>query len=85
MSTIPFIEACFFSLTEGRLDLELRLKKHLRKLRCKRIPPDLLTPPVDVDAPDESPDMDLADFNGISAHDATRTLTHRTAFPDPPG
>lgn len=41
------------------LDLELRLKKHLRKLRCKRIPPDLLTPPVDVDAPGEISDANL--------------------------
>lgn len=71
-STIPFIEARFFSASEGRFELETRFKKHLRKLRCRRIPPNLLAPPDEVDAPDESPDMDLADFIGISAHDATR-------------
>jgi len=33
MSTIPFIEARFFDPKGGRIELETRLMRHLRKLR----------------------------------------------------
>ncbi|SOC20156.1 ATPase family protein associated with various cellular activities (AAA) [Rhodobacter sp. JA431] len=69
--TIPFIEARFFGANEGHFELETRLKKHLRKLRCGKIPPELLTTINDVgDANDEGPD--LMGAIGISADDATR-------------
>ena len=71
-SIIPFIDARFFSANEGRLELETRLKKHLRKLRCGKIPPEFLTPISDAEDADDSPGPDLMDFIGISAHDATR-------------
>ena len=38
MSTIPFIDARFFSGNEDRLELETRFMRHLRKLRCRKIP-----------------------------------------------
>ena len=39
MTTIPFIEARFFDPSEGRFELETRLKRRLRRLRCKKLPP----------------------------------------------
>ena len=45
-NTIPFVEARFFSANEGRVELEVRLKKHLRRLRCRRLPPNLLARPA---------------------------------------
>ncbi|RDD72586.1 AAA family ATPase [Paracoccus versutus] len=72
MSTIPIIEARFFSANEGRIELETRFKKRLRKLRCKRIPPEFLAPPDDVDAACDRPDVDPMDIIGISADDAAR-------------
>ncbi|CAM3263567.1 ATPase family associated with various cellular activities (AAA) [Paracoccus aminovorans] len=71
-STIPFIEARFFSANEGRIELGTRFKKHLRKLRCRRIPPELLAPPEDVNAGGDDSDIDLMDIIGISADDAAR-------------
>lgn len=65
-NTIPFIEARFFSANEGRF------KKHLRKLRCGKIPPELLAPPDQADAPDDVPDMDLTGIIGIGHDDETR-------------
>ena len=59
MSTIPFIEALFFDPKEGRIELETRFMRHLRKLRCRRIPPDLPPPPDEIDAPGEISDADL--------------------------
>ena len=72
MSTISFIEARFLSANEGRLELETRFKKHLRKLRCRRLPPGLLAPPDDVAAACDRPDIDPMDIIGISADDAAR-------------
>ena len=72
MSTIPFIEARFFDPAEGRIELETRLKNHLRKLRCGKIPPELLTPISDVEDADDGQGPDLMDFIGISAHDEAR-------------
>ncbi|CQR86212.1 hypothetical protein SAMN04488021_12436 [Paracoccus aminovorans] len=60
MSTIPFIEVSFFNTAEGRIELQTCLMRHLRKLRCKRIPPNLLAPP------DEAPDE--ADTPHLAAH-----------------
>lgn len=50
MSTIPFIEARFFDPAEGRIELETHFVRHLRKLRCRRIPQNLLAPPDEVEA-----------------------------------
>ncbi|RDD71241.1 AAA family ATPase [Paracoccus versutus] len=71
-STIPFIEARFFSASEGRIELATRFKKHLRKLRCKRLPPEFLAPPDEIDAACDRPDIDPMDIIGISADDAAR-------------
>lgn len=73
MATIPFIiEARFFDPAEGRIELETRLMRHLRKLRCKRIPPNLLAPPDAADTPGEIPDADPMDFIRFSAEDEAR-------------
>lgn len=53
MTPIPVVEARFFSASEGRIELETRLMRHLRKLRSRRIPPDRVAPP------DGISDMDL--------------------------
>ncbi|ADO44321.1 ATP-dependent Lon protease (plasmid) [Ketogulonicigenium vulgare Y25] len=72
MSTIPFIEARFFNPAEGRIELETRLMRHLRKLRCKRIPPDLPAPPDEADAPGEISDADLMGIIRFSDDDEAR-------------
>lgn len=48
MPTIPFIEARFLDQSESRFELESRLKRHLRLLRCRKLPPSLMAPPDDV-------------------------------------
>lgn len=58
-STIPFIEARFFNPAEGRIELETRFMRRLRKLRCRRIPPDRVAPPDEADTPGVIPDADL--------------------------
>ena len=70
--TTPFIEARFFSASEGRIELDTRFKKHLRKLRCKRLPPEFLAPPDEDDAACDRADVDPMDIIGISADDAAR-------------
>lgn len=72
MSTIPFIEARFFNPAEGRIELETRLMRHLRKLRCKRILPNLLAPPDEVDAPDKVSDADLMGIVRFGDDDESR-------------
>ncbi|WP_323715871.1 AAA family ATPase [Paracoccus aminovorans] len=72
MSTIPFIEARFFNPAEGRIELETRLMRHLRKLRCRRIPSNLLAPPDEVDAPDKVSDADLMGIIRFSDDDEAR-------------
>lgn len=57
-STIPFIEA--------------RFMRHLRKLRCRRIPPDLLAPPDEIDALGEIPDLDPMGIIRFSDDDEAR-------------
>lgn len=71
-NTIPFIEARFFSANEGRIELEIRLKKHLRRLRCRRLPPNLLAPIRDVEDADDVPGPDLTDFIGMGRDDERR-------------
>ncbi|MCJ8141060.1 AAA family ATPase [Falsirhodobacter halotolerans] len=71
-NTIPFIEARFFSANEGRVELEVRLKKHLRGLRCRRLPPNLLTPFRDVEDADDVSAPDLTDLIGIGRDDESR-------------
>ncbi|WP_265499641.1 hypothetical protein [Paracoccus beibuensis] len=58
-STIAVIEARFFSASEGRIEIETRFMRHLRKLRCRRIPPDRVAPPDGIDALGEMSDTDL--------------------------
>ncbi len=72
MSTIPFIEALFFDPKEGRIELETRFMRHLRKLRCRRIPPDLPAPPDEIDAPSEISDADLMGIIRFSDDDEAR-------------
>ncbi|WJS83918.1 AAA family ATPase [Paracoccus sp. TOH] len=72
MSTIPFIEARFFDPKEDRIELETRFMRHLRKLRCRRIPPDLPAPPDEIDAPGEIPDTDLMGIIRFSDDDEAR-------------
>ena len=72
MSTIPFIEARFFNPAEGRIEFETRLMRHLRKLRCKRISPDLLAPPDEADAPGKIPDADLMGIIRFNDDDEAR-------------
>ena len=72
MSSIPFIEARFFNPDEGRYELETRFKRHLRKLRCREIPPYLLAPIHDGEDVDERSDPDLSDIIAISADDEAR-------------
>lgn len=72
MYIIPFIEARFFSANEGRLELETRLMRHLRKLRCRRIPADLLAPPDEVEAPGKISDVDLMGIIRFSHDDESR-------------
>lgn len=72
MSSTPFIEVRFFNPAEGRIELETRFMRHLRKLRCRRIPPDLLAPPDEIDAPGEIPDMDLMGIIRSSDDDEAR-------------
>ncbi|WP_024843878.1 AAA family ATPase [Paracoccus pantotrophus] len=71
-STIPFIEARFFNPAEGRIELETRLMRHLRKLRCKRIPPHLPAPPHEADTPGVIPDADLMGIIRFSDDDEAR-------------
>ena len=71
-STIPVIEACFFSASEGRIELQTRFMRHLRKLRCKRLPPSLLAPPDEIDAPGEIPDVDPMGIIRFSDDDEAR-------------
>lgn len=71
-STIPFIEARFFSASEGRIEIETRFMRHLRKLRCRRIPPDLLAPPDEIEPPGEISDADLMGFIRFSPDDEAR-------------
>ena len=72
MSTIPFIEARFFSPNEGRIELETRFMRHLRKLRCRRIPPDLPAPPDEAGAPSNISDADLMGIIRFSDDDEAR-------------
>jgi hypothetical protein len=72
MSRIPFIEARFFSPKEGRFELEARLKRHLRELRCRKIPAELLAPPEDMDDLVDSADMGLMKSVDINAGDGAR-------------
>lgn len=72
MSRIPCIEARFFSANEGRIELETRFMQHLRKLRCRKIPPDLLAPPDEVDAPDKVSDPDLMGIVRFGNDDESR-------------
>ncbi|WP_449043441.1 AAA family ATPase [Paracoccus versutus] len=72
MSRIPFIEARFFSANEDRIELETRFMRRLRKLRSRRIPPDLLTPPDEVDAPGEISDADPMGLIRFSDDDEAR-------------
>lgn len=72
MSTIPFIEARFFNPAEGRTELETRLMRHLRKLRRRRIPPDLPAPPDESDAPDKVSDADLMGIVRFGDDDESR-------------
>lgn len=71
-NTIPFIDARFFSANEGRFELEIRLKKHLRSLRCRKLPPDLLAPIRDADDADDVLGPDLTDFIGMGRDDESR-------------
>ena len=72
MSTIPVIEARFFDPAEGRIELETRFMRRLRKLRCRRIRPDLPAPPDEVDTPGKIPDADPMDFIRFSDDDEAR-------------
>ncbi|RQP08207.1 MAG: AAA family ATPase [Paracoccus sp. BP8] len=72
MSTIPFIEALFFDPKEGRIELETRLMRYLRKLRSKRMPPGLLAPPDEADTPGEIPDVDSTGIIRFSDNDDAR-------------
>ena len=72
MSTIPFIEARFFDPKEDRIELETRLMRHLRKLRCRRIPPDLPAPPDEADTPGKIPDLDPMGIIRFSDNDEAR-------------
>ncbi len=72
MSTIPFIEARFFDPKEDRIELETRLMRHLRKLRCRRIPPGLLAPPDEADTAGKIPDVDPMGIIRFSDNDDAR-------------
>lgn len=72
MSTIPFIEARFFNPAKDRIELETRFMRHLRKLRCRRIPPDLPAPPDEIDAPDKVSDADLMGIVRFGDDDESR-------------
>ncbi|WP_288951649.1 AAA family ATPase [uncultured Paracoccus sp.] len=72
MSTIPFIEARFFNPAEGRIELETRFMRRLRKLRCRRIPPDRVAPPDEADTSGVIPDADLMGIIRFSDDDEAR-------------
>lgn len=59
MTRIPVVEARFFSASKGRIELETRFMRHLRTLRCRRIPPDRVALPAGTHAPGGMSDMDL--------------------------
>ena len=54
------------------LNSKTRLMRHLRKLRCRRIPPVLLAPPDEVDAPDKVSDADLMGIVRFGDDDESR-------------
>lgn len=70
MSRIPVVEARFFSASEGRIELETRFMRHLRKLRCRRIPPDRVAPPDGTHAPGGMSDTDLTGIIRFSDDEA---------------
>lgn len=69
MSTIPFIEARFFDPSESRFELENRLRRHLRLLRCKKLPPSVLMPPDDALDDIDNFDPNLMGIIGITSDD----------------
>lgn len=72
MSSIPFIEARFFNPAEGRIELETRFMRHLRKLRSKRPPPGFLALPDDAAAACDRPDIDPMGIIRFSDDDEAR-------------
>lgn len=72
MATIPFIEARFFDPSESRFELENRLRRHLRMLRVKKLPPSVLMPPEDALDDIDSFDPHLTGIIGITSDDDAR-------------
>ena len=72
MATIPFIEARFFDPSESRFELENRLRRHLRMLRVKKLPPSVLMPPEDALDDIDSFDPHLTGIIGVTSDEDAR-------------
>ena len=72
MSNIPFIEARFFAANQGRFELETHFKKHLRRLRRRRIPPGFPDPNGIAGDLEDIPDPDPMGITGVSYDEEAR-------------